>query len=82
MNVTATVPAYMWFTLDNQRELYYNPKKTVDGTGAFSQAKAQIYVMSQLTSQLDLQHIWNTEYLDDTYLAKFEHIMRQDLCPM
>jgi len=54
MNVTATVPAYLWFTLDNQRELYYNPKKTVDGTGAFSQAKAQIYVMSQLTSQLDL----------------------------
>jgi hypothetical protein len=82
MNVTATVPAYMWFTLDNQRELYYNPKKTVNGTGAFNQAKGQIYVMSQLTSQLDLQHIWNTQYLDDTYLAKFEHIMRQDLCPM
>ena len=23
MYVTATVPAYRWFTLDNQRELYY-----------------------------------------------------------
>lgn len=76
MNVTATLPAYMWFTLDNQRELYYNPKKTVNGVGAFNLAKEHIYVMSQLTSQLDQQHIWNTQYLDDAYLAKFEHIMR------
>ena len=82
MNVTATLPAYMWFTLDNQRELYYNPKKTVNGVGAFNLAKEHIYVMSQLTSQLDQQHIWNTQYLDDAYLDKFEHIMRKDLCPM
>lgn len=49
LNMTATVEPYFWFTLNAEREMFYNNTKPITGTSNSNSVNQKaIYYMSQL----------------------------------
>jgi hypothetical protein len=83
LNTTAEIEPYYWFTLNTQREMFYNASKPITGgDSSFKVAFDSIYSMSVIASKFQTDHVINSGDLDQTYLDKFDSLMKYDLCPL
>jgi cytochrome c biogenesis protein CcdA len=82
LNTTTAIEPFLWFTLNAQRELYYNASKPIKGAStSFLVGIQNIYLLSQVIYKLESDHIYNEGYLSETYRDAFTMVMRDDNCP-
>jgi len=51
-NKTGVIEPYFWFTLNNQRELFYNKSKTINMGNSFLEAQKGLYIMYSSANDL------------------------------